>query len=289
MFELVKSEVRALTPELAKEFHELEPSPTERELNPQRLKHLREKAAAGHLVTFQWSAATHGSRRMRMNGQHSSTMLCGLDGNFPTGLKVHLDEYKVDSLDDLAVLFRQFDDRKSGRSPGDVSGAYQGLYPDLKEVVRGSAKLAIDGVAWYRRTVTKEPTPKGDDIYSLFAEQPLHTFITWVGEIFSIKTPEMKLTPVVGAMYACYSANEKEAQRFWHQVAAGGAEFDDNAPTTVLDGWLKAIKEGDNGKRKLTSSEIYQGCVYAWNAFREEKAIKDVKHDTKKNWYTVSE
>lgn len=291
MFELLKSEVKSLTPELAKEFHELEPSPTERELNPQRLKHLREKAEAGHLVTFHWSAATLGTRRMRMNGQHSSTMLCELNGNFPEGLKVHLDEYKVESPDDLAILFQQFDDRKSGRSAGDVSGAYQGLYPELSEeiVPRGAAKQAIDGIAWYQRTVTKEPTPKGDLVYSLFGEKTFWPFIIWVGEVFSIKTPEMKISPIVAAMHATFSVNEVEARKFWHQVAAGGVEFEDNAPSTILDGWLKAFKEKENGKRKLTSSELYQGCVYAWNAFREEKIIKDIKHDTRKSWLNVSE
>lgn len=54
-FKLLKSEVKPLTPELAAQFREMEPSPTERDLNPSRLKNLREKAEAGHLVTFQWA------------------------------------------------------------------------------------------------------------------------------------------------------------------------------------------------------------------------------------------
>jgi hypothetical protein len=45
-YRLVKSEVRDLTRELAEEFRNLEPSPTERELNPLRLKHLKMKAEA---------------------------------------------------------------------------------------------------------------------------------------------------------------------------------------------------------------------------------------------------
>jgi hypothetical protein len=45
-FRLVKSEVRDLTRELAEEFRNLDPSPTERELNPARMKHLKTKADA---------------------------------------------------------------------------------------------------------------------------------------------------------------------------------------------------------------------------------------------------
>jgi hypothetical protein len=56
--------------------------------------HLKTKAEAGQLITFHWSVARLGDKRLRMNGQHSSNMLCGLNGHFPTGLKVHLDEYE---------------------------------------------------------------------------------------------------------------------------------------------------------------------------------------------------
>jgi hypothetical protein len=285
MFELVKSEVKDLTPELAKEFHELEPSPTERELNPARVKHLREKAELGKLITFHWSSVVYNGRRLRMNGQHSSAMLCSLDGKFPTGLKVHFDEYKVDQDWDMADLFRQFDDRRSGRSAGDVAGAYQGLEPALHNVPRGPAKLAIDGIAWVRKTVAKLPTQKGDGVYEMFHDEIYHPFIKWIGEIFSIKTPEMKLAPIVGAMYDTFEANEGEARKFWQQVAAGGIEFEDNAPSTILDGWLKVLKESPDPDIK--ASHLYQGCVYAWNAYREGKTIKEVKHDTRKNWYTV--
>src|SRR5215472_13998382 len=142
-FKLVKSDVRELTPELAEEFRTLEASPTERELNPGRLKHLKMKAEAGQLVTFHWSVARLGEKRLRMNGQHSSNMLCGLNGQFPKDLKVHIDEYEVPNKASLALLFRQFDDRKSNRSPSDVAGAYQGLYEELRDVPRGPAKMAV--------------------------------------------------------------------------------------------------------------------------------------------------
>src|SRR6187200_1850654 len=126
-YRLVKADVRELTPELAEEFRNLEASPTERELNQARINHLRMKAEAGQLVTFHWSLAKLGDKKLRMNGQHSSNMLCDLNGHFPKGLKVHIDEYEVPNKPSLALLFRQFDDRKSNRSPSDVASAYQGL------------------------------------------------------------------------------------------------------------------------------------------------------------------
>ena len=81
----------------------LEASRTERVLDPVRVKHLRQKAEAGQLVTFHWSKAKLGSHLLRMNGQHSSNMLAGLNGQFPHSLKVHIDTYEVDTESDLST------------------------------------------------------------------------------------------------------------------------------------------------------------------------------------------
>src|SRR6516225_12049783 len=69
-FRLINSEVKNLTKEFAEYFRDLEPSPTERELNPSRLAHLRTKADADQLIPFQWSTAKIGGKTVRMNGQH---------------------------------------------------------------------------------------------------------------------------------------------------------------------------------------------------------------------------
>jgi hypothetical protein len=96
------------------------PSPTERVFDPSRAKMIREKAEAGQLIAFNWAVAKIGDKEYRVNGQHSSAVLSELNGEFPQGLKVHMDTYEVDSNDGLALLFRQFDSRKSGHTPTDV-------------------------------------------------------------------------------------------------------------------------------------------------------------------------
>jgi hypothetical protein len=288
-YRLVKSEVRDLTRELAEEFRNLEPSPTERELSPARLKHLKTKAEAGQLVTFHWSVARLGEKRLRMNGQHSSNMLCGLDGYFPKGLKAHIDEYEVPNKASLALLFRQFDDRKSNRSPGDVASAYQGLYEELHDVPKGPAKMAVEGACWYDRNIEGLPPVSGDDQYIRFGEPGLHGFIRWVGELFTIKTPELRRQTIVAGMYGTFTKNEAEAHKFWAEVARGGEEYAENAPSTILDAWLKAMAEKRGAKTELKPANLYQGCVFAWNAYREGKTISTIKFDTKKGLYAVSE
>ena len=162
MFKLISSKTEPLTLELAQRFKSMLPSPTERVFDPARAKMLREKAEAGQLISFTWASAKVGDKEYRVNGQHSAAVLAELNGQFPQGLKVHMDTYAVSNTDGLALLFRQFDARKSGRTPTDVSGAYQGLYTDLASVPRGAAKLAVEGVAWYDKNVEGLPAPKGD-------------------------------------------------------------------------------------------------------------------------------
>lgn len=287
MFKLISSETKPLTPDLAEKFKAMLPSPTERMFDPARAKMLREKAEAGQLIAFNWAIAKLDDKEYRVNGQHSSAVLTELNGQFPQELKVHIDTYKVDSMEGLAGLFRQFDARKSGRTPMDVSGAYQGLYTDLAGVARGPAKLAVEGVAWYEKNVEGLPAPKGDDVYTLFGKKALHDFIKWVGDVFSIKTPELRRQTIVAAMYGTFDKNEAEARKFWMEVSRGGVEFEDNHPTTVLDAFLKSAVE-DKRKQELKAGNFYQASIYAWNAFRETKTITSVKYDTKKGLYAVA-
>jgi hypothetical protein len=281
-FRLVNAEVRELTLELAQAFHDLEPSPTERELSKARLTMLREKAKAKQLITFHWAKALFNNKWIRVNGQHSSQMLIELDGEFPTGLKVHIDEYEVSDRYGLGLLFRQFDDKKSGRSSSDIAGAYQNLEPALQEVPRPTGKLAVEGVTFYRQEVAHSPTPSGDAQYTLFHEMALHPFFKWTAEVFSIKTPEMKRKGVIAAMFSSFAAHPDEARRFWDIVARGGDQYDETAPTTVLDSWLKALTDKEQRQMlKLTAAQEYQGCIYAYNAFRRGQALKQIKYDFK--------
>ncbi len=78
----------------------------------------------------------------------------------------------------------------------------------------------------------------------------------WRG-IFTIKTPELKRQTIVAAMYGTFEKNEAEARKFWKEVARGGVEFDENHPTTVLDGFLKSIAE-DKRKLELKPANFYQ-------------------------------
>jgi hypothetical protein len=284
-FKLVKSESLPLTRELAAQHLNTPSSPTERDLDPSRVSYLASQAEAKKLVAFNWAIAKLGKETYRMNGLHSSTMLTKVNGAFPTDLIVHLDEYEVDSMSDMASLFRQFDSRKSARSAADIAGAYQGLHPVLASVGRSTAKLAAEGIAWYLKFIAGAPASKGDDRYDILDNTQYHPFIVWLGTLYTIKTPELRTPAIVAAIYAIWIANQVaghvDCKLFWEEVARGGSEFEEEDPTTVLDDWLKLVKTRD-GAQKIVPLQVYAGCVYAWNAYRAGKPIKGITPKDKK-------
>ena len=284
MFQLRKSENVVITRELANTFVAMTPSPTERPFSEKRLKFLRAKYDANLFIPCQWSSAWLGGTQLRMNGQHSSQMLSKLPDPFPTNLRAYVDEYEVGSPGELVDLFKQFDVRESARSASDVAGAYQYTYPELSDIPAPIAKIGIEGIAWYLRVIEGVPTGKGDDRYQLF-RQPVHyDFLHWLANVLDMKTPEMRKIEVIAAMYATDLAAPDESHVFWEEVARGGKPYEDQHPTTILDKWLKACREGKcDDTMKLAFH--YQGCVYAWNASREGRTIKDIKFNTSKGLY----
>ena len=184
-FILKNLEIKPMTRELAEQMRNMAPSPTERIFDPKRVDMLREKVISGRVLPFYWGIVEVDGKRYRMNGQHSSLMLCELPDPFPEGLKAVLSEFKAPTMLDSAVLFRQFDERRSARSALDVSGAYQGLHPELGNVPRKIGKLSIESVVWLRTNVMGVPCPYGDDKYQLFNETGLHSFLQWIGEVLS--------------------------------------------------------------------------------------------------------
>lgn len=293
-FHLCSSEVKDLTVKEVTKFCAIKTSTVEREITKKRIKHLREKIDAGLGVTFHWVTAELNGETIRGNGHHSSTMLSEYPPEkFPKDLKVFLEHYKCDTTDDFALLFQQFDDRASSRSSDDVSAVYQGFQPELIDVPHGIARLAIDGYTFFQRNIEGvKNVPVGDMSYALFSDTGLHPWIKWLGELHNSKTKELQSRPATAAMFGTYAINESEAKEFWDLVSRGGDPDKEDSPARVLDLWLRSVYEGTievPDSVKWSARCVYQGCIYAWNAFRENKKINTIRYDVKKNVSPIRE
>ena len=194
---------------------------------------------------------------------------------------MHIDDYEVDDKLSLGLLFRQFDSRLSSRSIDDISGAYQGLQPDLLGVPKKAGRSALEGALWYKRHIVGDLVPTGDDRFNLFDDQGLHPFIQMVGRVCSVKTPEF-IAPVLGAMYGTWDREPKWAEEFWSDVAKQGGD-NPSGPAAVLDAWLVNVLQMKLDKPK--QNEIYHACAVAWNALRHGRALAKIsKFDLRKGF-----
>lgn len=259
----------------------IDATPVEREFDQKWAVELRDRVKTGLAVSFHWAVADVAidgkSQRMRMNGQHSSWALAELlKGNeLPDDLAIHLDTYSADGKDAAIQLFRQFDARKSARSKEDISGAYQMFHENIKHCNRTVAKLAVEGVNWYRREVDKAPGKSGDEIYDLFNEERLHPFVILMDEVITLKCPELKRCPVLAAAFGTWWEDAKASAEFWRSVAQGNG--DDAA--SDLDTELLRIKEE---KEKTTARDLYAKCAKAWLAHQDGNRVTNFKVNTKK-------
>jgi hypothetical protein len=145
-----------------------------------------------------------------------------------------------------------------------------------------------------RRNLSPRPNvqnvPIGDAAYAWFSDTGLHPFIKWLGDIHNSKTRELQSNPVTGAIFGTFSTKETEARVFWDTVSRGGDPDADDTPERVLDLWLRSIFEGTfEPVAKFGAKNVYQGCIYAWNAARENKRISTIKYEVKKNVATIRE
>jgi hypothetical protein len=260
------------------------PSITERELDEGRVDYLATRLAEGNAIPFIWSYVTYDGKDYRMNGQHSSIMLDKLNGNLPEGLIAHIDQYEVDTPEEMVNIFRQYDARKSGRSPTDVANAYASVVPGLQGIPTDILKLGAEGINWGHGVVDRLPAKKADDRYEALMEPQNLTFLQWLASVFSIKTTEMRSMPVVAAMYKTYFVNLEVAGKFWASVARGGDQYNDQDPARALDIWLVKLRD-KNEKFIASPAQVYQACIFAWNAHIDGKSVTRVSYDTKKGLF----
>jgi hypothetical protein len=295
----VSSETVILDRKAARDFaarhHGLPNSPSEREIDPGRKKELQERIAAGAAVPFSWATVLYERTTYRMNGQHSSAALLEFPGNLPEELVFHVDAYEALAKEGMARLFQQFDARWSSRSRLDVSGAYQGLERDIAKCDRKTMKLAIEGVAFYRRSIERIPLLSregkpigGDELFDLFFETALHPFLKWFDTLISRKTPEMKLEGVAGAMFVTFQKSESGAREFWRNVAKNNIT-DENDPAGMLEKELSENIGNPDRSKRLKSGPLYGKSIKAWNAFRAGDKVKSLVYRPEKGFPEVAD
>jgi hypothetical protein len=259
----------------------MNPSKTERQLDDSRVDYIGLKVTEGSATPFLWAFTKLDGQEYRVNGQHSSAALAKMNGNLPDNLIAHIDEYEVNDEHDLVHLFRQFDPRKSSRTPMDVANAYASIVPELAGIDTRILKVGAEGINWGRGTIDRLPPKKADDRYEELTHPQNLEFLQMMGRIYNSKTDEMRPLPVIAAMYKTFFVDLERAEKFWSSVARQGDEYNEQDPARVLDTFLRQIRD-KKGRQEVSALQLYQACIFAWNAEMDGKQVPRIIYDIKK-------
>ena len=253
-----------LTRDLASQFASMERWSGERPLKPRRVSELKNKIERGLFHSPEWAVAFLNGKQYRMNGQHSSHALVESNGSFPNNLVVKIEEFSVDSENELGELFAQFD--TGGRSSNDITGAGTILLKDIP--IRARTALA-SGMFYALSDFSKNGTAE-QRVSAIHSD---HEFARWAAS--NMTAPHIARVPVFAAAFMMWRANQSACREFWRLVASEEYPAPFHATRTVARE-LRDLRS----KRKSTSAakEVCGRCVSGWNAWREGREVRYTKY-----------
>lgn len=283
----VDSHLVPLTRELATEFREMQPANRERRWRASRDAWIRGLISRNEFFAPKWAFAWLGDKKIRLNGQHSSTVLASLTDNFPTKLKVCIDEFSCDTERDVAILFEQFDAAESVRNRDEIIAAHAGAEHSLDGIKEQKIRRCVDGVAW-AIGLDAQRLNKYERASLTHTHQE---FIVFASDFARDK--HLSLVPVMSAIYRTYLICDATAHHFWSLVMNESHPSKDH-PSRALSRWPREQRVADASKdqqarKSYTTVQVHERCIHQWNAFREgREVVKQVKGVTKKSGAVVS-
>jgi hypothetical protein len=279
---LIGTKIIPLTPDIALEFATMPTFKGERALRPGLIKHLESRISEGLFHSPKWAFAWMRGVKYRMNGQHSSNVLCNANGDFPKDLDVIVDEFVCDTEEDLAVLFEQFDNKRSSRTEADIFGAHGRVALGDLEIANSEIRDVVNGIAYHLHLRAIESAAQGFhervdvDRMSLIAKY--REFFEWRKSIGTTKAraKNMARKALGAAVFATWTHNKEAATDFWSQLMSE-SNPDVDHPTRVLGRFIRdeviGHRRGGGGNKNSREvwddRSVYCKCLNAYIAYRE--------------------
>lgn len=247
----------------------------DRPIKRKRVEALKEEVRKGHFHTAVWALATVKStgEKGKGNGSHtgisfyelvsSGEGLVGLNGLSP---QVVIDEYEVDTEEDLATLYSTFDSPLNARNQSDINHAFAEINPSLKNATRESVDLAVRGLYFLAHRSMKGMSM--EDRARLLNEN--EDFVLFLDDLFyKDEAKILKRGPVVSAMKATWDENKVLSKRFWRAVLlCTGADWR-MGDRKLHDFLHQTVIRTNNTRRKVaTRVEMFRTCLRAWEAWK---------------------
>jgi len=275
-----KTRTLVVTEKLAKKVRDTASCPQERGLKKSRIAVLREKISSKLAIGFRWAIACCKGKEYRVEGQHTSYLLC----ESPDLIKEHklyatVEYYNCDTMQDVVLLYAQFNPKLSSRSTHDINQPFAAVNPIIvkADVTPRVIDLCASAVAFAQEGhEEKYGTKEQMDVRAKrLLTKEVGEFAVFVQKIFSSLTSKEKKDlsriPTVAAMFRTWSKNKHDANIFWKEVAHDNGTH--GSPSRLLKSYLHDsiigyAGKGRSKKKSVNHREMYIRCLLHWNAFR---------------------
>lgn len=276
-------EINSVTYDLAKGMFEMQGVPQDRPLSQKRLGKHKRKIREGKFHTAHWVRVLclEDGQKYRADGKTTSKAFLDIfeeDGKLPqTGNikpKVLLEEYQVDTREELGVLYAQFNSIESARTHKDLVKAVVASNDELHDLPVKNGSTILGGICFAKWGSGYSREYDQDDKLSSFKGN--EEFVRWadslIGNGHNPDRNMLRRVAVVAAMYKTWNADRESAEVFWQRVIDGRGH-DASLGDRQLQKRLLSLKfDASSGakishKDKFSSDEIHVMCLRAYNSW----------------------
>jgi hypothetical protein len=289
MPKLVTDELRSWTVGFAKQINQaMKRNPVQRNSRNSIMNSLGNKMIDGryHGGEVATSILVSTGEEIGVNGCHQSTIIEELNESnkkeelekILNGPKVRFKQFSAETMEDIILLYNQFDDNLNARKQSDKGRAYSLHFGKLEEWSYRAVNLIVGAVAAASFNKRLEYDKKVE--LTLSKEWKEHAFFV-KRIVFDCESIPKHIArqPVAEVMLHTHLASKDHAEKFWTSVR-DGANQDANDPCKILRDYLLTASLSDNGlnsKKRVTQEEIIQKCIDAWNYWLDGRKISNLK------------
>ena len=228
---------------------------------------------------------TFDGKEYRMNGQHTCWMRLEMDEDWRCPIAHY--RYHAETDDDMRRLYASID-RNNPRTNGNVSVSYLFDSEEYKGFSKRVCRAISEGIAyWLYPQDSARSSHDADDRCFLLKTSHLQlgrkvaTFL----ETCNAESKHMLRRPVIASLFATFHKAQAAATDFWQPVRDGTGFKDTEDARLKLRNQLmsSSVAVGAGAaeeKRSVKTEEMYRWCLHAWNAYRMDRPIKQLKAST---------
>lgn len=269
------AETRPITRELAQHFQNMRQVDAERKMKPQRLAQLARLIRSGGIKCFDWAVAHIANEEIRVNGNHSSSLLAKTDTVIPPGATAVIQRYDCDTMADVVQLWGMFDSTISTRNKGENLAIFAKSVPGLEGVNQEAITLVQSALVLDHSSSSQSVLTTADRNQLVAANVP---YARWFATVYRMqgKTKIFKRSGVAYASLLMFRKDEARATEFWLEVANGSNPNQHSGSRHLREYLLvRPTRPGVKSEKNGTAWEdLAKNCVHCWNLWRKGETVK---------------